>query len=188
MSPDEQEDEPLPLEIRNKIVEHFISQRENLGARIDAKTESGAKVAAQLDRTLVTLSGGALIFSMTFIDKIAPARLEPWLLFAAWLAFGLSMVAVMLAMRGTQQLITEAIRQLSGLFTDLQKAETEALKTGRVSNVVPSPIVESHGVAFFNATGIIAFGVGLILLTIFVGHNIRHAPPPEPRSECHSIA
>jgi hypothetical protein len=72
-------DSPLDLEVRNQIVEHFIKQRETLGAQIDSKIETGAKVAAQLDRTLISLSGGALIFSMTFVDKIAPAKLALWL-------------------------------------------------------------------------------------------------------------
>jgi hypothetical protein len=36
----------------------------------------GAEVAGTLDKTLVSLSGGALVFSMTFVDRLAPAKLK----------------------------------------------------------------------------------------------------------------
>jgi len=62
-------------EARNEIAAHFVEQKEKLNARIEAKQEVGANVASQLDKTIISLSGGALVFSMTFVDKLAPANL-----------------------------------------------------------------------------------------------------------------
>ncbi len=38
---------------------------------------NGGDIAASLDKTLVSLSAGALVFSMTFVGTLAPERL--WL-------------------------------------------------------------------------------------------------------------
>jgi hypothetical protein len=169
------DESPLPLELRNQIVEHFISQRENLGTRIDSKCEIADKVAAQLDRTLISLSGGALIFSMTFVEKIAPAKLALWLLFASWLGFGTSMLAVMLSMRAQQQFFAREVKKFSQLYSILKDDEKEALKTGLVRNVVPGQIVESRHVAVFNLVALITFGFGVALLGSFVGYNLWKA-------------
>jgi hypothetical protein len=184
MSTELPEKEPsLPLEVRNQIVEHFIEQRVNLGARIDSKQAVGSKIAAQLDRTLISLSGGALLFSMTFVDKIAPAKLQLWLLFAAWVAFVVSMVAVMLAMRAEQRLIHGQIVRASKLYDTLDAQEDEALSTGRAINIVPARVAVSKGVGVLNLVAMIAFGLGVALLGTFVGYNVWKAPTSVPTQE-----
>lgn len=178
----------VPLEIRNQIVEHFINQREILGKRIDSKTEMGYKVAAQLDGTLITLSGGALIFSMTFVEKIAPAKQALWLLFAAWIAFGTSMIVVMLSMWTHQQFVQREILKSSQLYTLLNQREEEALQTGRVTNVVPGPVKASKQVGVLNWIAVVSFGFGMILLGAFVGYNLYHAPKSARWEQSRSFA
>jgi hypothetical protein len=186
--PTPESNSPETAEMHNKVVRHYNEQRRYLGERIDELTETGATVAGQLDRTLISLSGGALIFSMTFVDKIAPARLAPWLLFAAWCAFGLCMLSVMFSMQSNQRAATKAIENLSTVFSDLDKAEIEAFKTGRLVNVAPGPAIQSKITGVFNVAGMLAFIVGLTMLGLFIVYNIRHAPPPRDVHECRTPA
>jgi hypothetical protein len=48
--------------------------RRDLAGMINDTVQKGAEVSAALDKTLVSLSGGALVLSMTFIDKLAPGK------------------------------------------------------------------------------------------------------------------
>src|SRR4051812_5677637 len=125
IAPDDPEASELPIDARNDIIQHYAEQREKLGQRIDSKLAAGGIVAAQVDRTLITLAGGALIFSMTFVDKIAPAKLALWVLFAAWLAFGFSMVIVMFAMRGHQRFLEKVVLEHSKLYKVLNEREND---------------------------------------------------------------
>jgi hypothetical protein len=62
-----------PHDRRNRIDQDRLYLVERLVANI----RYCAEVATSIDKTLVSLSGGALVLSMTFVDRFAPAKL--WL-------------------------------------------------------------------------------------------------------------
>jgi hypothetical protein len=57
----------------------------------------------------MSISGGALLFSMKFVGVLAPKLLLP-VLFLSWAAFGASIVCVILAMRAEQNAIIAAVK------------------------------------------------------------------------------
>jgi hypothetical protein len=172
--PSDLDDPELPNDERNEIVEHYAEQREKLGQRIDSKLAAGGIVAAQVDRTLITLAGGALIFSMTFVDKVAPAKLALWVLFAAWVSFGFSMVIVMFAMRGHQRFLEKVVLEHSKLYDVLREREKEALKSGRLYSISPAPVRQSRSVGILNLLAVISLALGMTLLVGFVAYNVWH--------------
>ena len=158
----------------------FSEHREKLIRRLDEKVELGFKVASELDRTLVSLSGGALVFSMTFVDKLAPAKLLLPVLFGAWAAFAASMGAVIFAMRGAQNHISQEIAKFTTHFSELDQAEKAARTQPQIPRqtvrVIPS-VSKSTSVGWLNVGALVAFVIGVTLLGIFVGFNLWNTPP-----------
>jgi predicted transcriptional regulator len=58
----------------------------------------------------MSISGGALLFSMKFVGVLAPTKLLLPVLFLSWAAFGASIVCVILAMRAEQNAIIAAVK------------------------------------------------------------------------------
>jgi hypothetical protein len=60
----------------------FIAARAKLSESIERNVERAGGIAAQLDKTLISLSAGALVFSMTFVGAFAPRKLAlPFVVF-----------------------------------------------------------------------------------------------------------
>jgi hypothetical protein len=49
------------------------------------------------DQALITVSGGALVLSITFIDSIAPTPEHVWLLYPAWIGLGVALISTLLS-------------------------------------------------------------------------------------------
>jgi len=66
------------------------------------------------DKAVMTLSGGALAVSITFIHDIAPSPRSETLCFlaAAWSCFGLSISSILISKLTSQWALREAIRQV----------------------------------------------------------------------------
>jgi hypothetical protein len=78
--------------------EHSQIRRE-LKARFDFLLEKGFEQAYQLDKSLLTLSAGALLLSVTFIGTLSKTKHCLSLLFGAWACFVVSILAVLFAMQ-----------------------------------------------------------------------------------------
>jgi hypothetical protein len=154
---------------------------QDLIERTERHLEHGGRVAADLDKTLISLSAGALVFSMTFANSLAPAKHVLWVLFSAWLAFATTMLSVILGLRRVQAAIVktifnlqragEAIEQNKPLHS-FMKVPMKPLKT----KVTPVPSVD-----WLNSLAIAAFVVGIVLLGIFVGLNLWLGPLSPPQ-------
>lgn len=90
-----------------KIPEHLADYRKVL-------VTADQKAQEDLDKAILSLSGGGLGVSMVFIKDIvgtAPIDL-PWLLMAAWIAWGLSVVAVLASYHLSIRAIHNGIAQI----------------------------------------------------------------------------
>lgn len=87
----------------DKEREEYLQERRLL---IDLKTDS----ERTLDRTILTLSGGALALSITFVNQIAPQPILVGLLLAAWLFFTLSLLLTLLSFWFSQRAIERALQ------------------------------------------------------------------------------
>jgi hypothetical protein len=107
------------------------------------------------DKTVITLSGGALGVSFAFVDKfLTPGKISaPNLLFCAWFFWITSLTAVLVSYYFSHLALRHAI-------VEVDKGEPEKIHSKFNSMT-----------KFCNAIGGIAFIVGLIMMAIFVVKN-----------------
>jgi hypothetical protein len=76
--------------------------------------EFHAKQSDAFDKAVLTLSGGALGVSMTFIHQIvqSPSVGSLWILGMAWSAFACSILAILISLLTGQWAINKAIQQI----------------------------------------------------------------------------
>lgn len=117
-----------------------------------------SQMQSAYDKAVMTLSGGALAVSMTFVKDIADkaALRNTGCLLTAWIMWGLS-VAVTLASFYTSSLaLRKAIRQ-----TDEKDIYTQAV--GGVCNRATAVLNPLAGFLFF---------LGVVAIVVFVGGNV----------------
>jgi hypothetical protein len=146
-----------------------------LGEGIQRNMERAGRVAAQLDKTLISLSAGALIFSMTFVGTFAPAKLLLPLLFLAWGAFASCLTFVIFAMRAEQNHIRKKTHSFDTLLKQLDEDEP-LLSATKLSVKLTYTVSSALAVRVLNKCAIGAFMIGVILLGSFVGYNLWHSP------------
>jgi hypothetical protein len=79
------------------------------------------KSSQAYDKAVMTLSGGALGLSLTFVKEIAPNPLTctKWMLAAAWASLTVSLTSILISMLTSQWALRKAIRQVdAGLEPD----------------------------------------------------------------------
>ena len=143
-------------ETDNTKYKAYLDQRQAL---IDIEVDASNR----LDRGILTLAGGALGLSITYIEKIAPnpSPSSLWLLGLSWLLL-LATLLVSLASHLTSQ--SAMRRQRDILDLDLEKDElTEDEKKN----------VWSTATHWLNISSIVTFSLGVILLCVFTLCNLR---------------
>jgi hypothetical protein len=146
----------------------YDEAKRELFEAISKNIQRGSDVAAGLDKTLISLSGGALVFSMTFVNTLAPSKLALPALFGAWVAFSTSIVAVLYSMRSLQSGLLKTFDEIMNRINALEEAERE----GASQISIPTKSIRYANVEFLNRAGIGAFIVGILLLGFFVAYNI----------------
>ena len=112
--------------------DNFKDAQKRFVEHLENRIQQGGRVAADLDKTLISLSAGALVFSMTFVNTLAPHKLWLPVLFGAWVAFALSVVFVILAMRAEQKMLNGVILHIAQHCSTLEKSE-EFIRTFHIS-------------------------------------------------------
>ena len=140
--------------------------RREIADRIFRIIQYGAEISAALDKIIVGLSGGALVFSMTFVDRLAPAKLWLPVLFLSWIFFAASIVGVAFGLRRLQRSLSAELDELDTLAKKADqlfaKGELMTMGTG----------TKSAGIHFWNALSIWSFLLGIISLGAFVARNL----------------
>jgi hypothetical protein len=143
-------------------------------AKLDRITELGEHVGSAIDKALITLSGGALVFSMTFVERLAPQKLLLPILFASWAFFALAIIAVVIAMRGAQNdLAAQGIRA-SEVLKSIEHIKDSATRVSPTGAVAVNPKVWR-----WNLIALVLFILGVLALSIFVGWNMFKSKPVE---------
>lgn len=134
----------------NQQYRRFLDERQSLN---DARF----KVAETLDKALLTLSGGALGISMTFVKDIAKNPMCKCTLIGSWILFGLTIASILLSLYCCQA----AYKKQREILDDEQigKKNTKNNKWSIVTKVL-----------YFIA--IASFLFGLLLLGIFIVINM----------------
>lgn len=132
--------------------------------------EADFKVAESLDKALLTLSGGALAVSMTFIKDIA--RNPPvwkWSIMCAWILFGLTIAVLLLtfyscrwAYKKQREILDNERRE------SLKKTGCDPKKQNNIQSKNSWSTLTEYG----NFFAIVLFMLGLIFLGIFIWVNM----------------
>ena len=154
--------------------EAFEKTRDALVQEVFRASEAAQTRAYTSAKTILSLSGGALVFSMTFVEKIAPAKQHLWLLFSSWVAFAISMLAVVVAMKRGETSASNRMRSAAKEVQNLDDLKADFLRNGKFAKVDPF-YVTVKGASTCNWTAFVGFAVGIFVLGIFVALNLYSA-------------
>lgn len=120
--------------------------------------ETEQKAQAAFDKTLLSLSGGALGVSFAFVRQFVGEGVasKPDFLFAAWICWIASLAAVLLSHYFSTLAIRKAIKQVD---------------VGSIAVQRPGGHFDT-AVAAFNGAGGLLFIAGLVLIAFFVRANL----------------
>lgn len=133
--------------------------------------QSASAAGANLDKVLLSLSGGALVLSMTFVEQFAPSKLLLPVLFLSWLAFGASLVSVVFAMRADQNAANRMTMDISKILADIEN-KSAAVIAAKYSVRFSRDVSLTTSVRYLNTCAISTFSLGMLLLGVFVGYNL----------------
>lgn len=126
-----------------------------------ALIKAGKDSIYQFDKTILTLSAGALGISIAFIDKIAPNP-KPWslwLLYICWIVICISMVSTLISFITSSKAHSRQIEILEQVYFD----------KGNIEKIQNKPDVWTSR---FNISSIICFVFGIAMLIAFSISNI----------------
>lgn len=117
------------------------------------------KAQEDFDKTVLSLSGGALGISFAFVTDVAgkPPFISPRLLFLAWVCWGMSVFSVLFSYFASHLALRRSIRQV----------DTGQIYIGRVGGIY------DLATAILNALGALLFFTGVILIVVFVYLNLE---------------
>lgn len=132
------------------------------------------KSQEDFDKTVLSLSGGALGISFIFLkDVIGPNPIfEPGLLFAAWVAWGCSTFCVLASYYASHLALRETINQI-----DKKTIRNE--RPGGAYSLVT---------AFLNAAGAVLFLIGVLSITLFANANLKSKGVPDVKPQTTAAA
>ena len=112
----------------------------------------------ELDKTIITLSGGAFAVTFAFIDNFIEG--EPvlvWVLISCWILWGISILLSLSSYYFSTLAFRKAIEEI-----DEEKDFDEIDPGGYYATILK----------FLNPAALASFALGLILIAIFVNKNI----------------
>jgi hypothetical protein len=157
--------------------ENIACTRRELIEKLELLLQKGFEQAYQIDKSLLTLSAGALLLSVTFVGTLSEAKHCVGLLFVAWGCFILSIMAVIFAMQKAHSRSHADAVETAG---NLERFSQMALGEAAIQRATFS--VETHKpVAWLNGIAIFGFVCGVVFLCWFVGINLLADQAPVPR-------
>lgn len=132
---------------------------------------AGHRDAAQsFDKAMLTLSGGALALSLTFIHDIAPQPVaEGWLL-AAWVLFGLALVTTSSSFLASQYAMRRELARLDADYIANTTNIDEAARR-KASLIAGQKNHLDVITTILNISSLVSFGLGAVCLGWFVWMN-----------------
>ena len=145
--------------------------RQQAAEELTRALRTNEAAAASLDKVLISLSGGALVLSMTFVGQLAPSKLLLPVLFLSWLAFATSLVSVVFAMRVAHNEADRLTMNLSKILEDIEDMSPVVIAS-KYTVRLSRDVFFIKSVKRLNLCAISAFSVGILLLGLFVGYNL----------------
>ena len=132
--------------------ERWLSEEDYTRYR-EALQKSEQEMSDEFDKVMISLAGGALAISITFINQIAPDPKSFWLCISAWIGFTLALLCTLLSLGTSREAMTRQVKDLDRVFADGGKFKKNSWDTGTV---------------ILNNAAISSFIVGVAFLIFFV--------------------
>lgn len=132
----------------------------------DKLSAEGLKSAADMTKQIVTLSTGVITITVTFLEKItqvtAPSgnRTVPWTLFAAWVGFGIAILAAVVTLGAITGSLDAIDRKLNGYDTSSEQERAAAALSASANVRIPAQVMSG----FFLLGMILTIATGFLLL------------------------
>lgn len=123
--------------------------------------EGERKIAISFDKAIMTLSGGAIALSMTFLDKIAPESKDIYLLISAWISFAFSLSSILFSMILSIEAYKYEIDRVDKAYSDNKNPPSSEKNKFTIST------------DFCNKLSLFTLILGIILLSIFSYVNLK---------------
>jgi hypothetical protein len=149
----------------------FEKTKERVSQNLEELTIQADEKAFRLDRTLLTLSGGALALSITLITRANPPKTYLCVLFLSWIALAASIVAVVLALRKSQSEAESNVRLVASVYNQL-KQNRQKILIGEIKYEENRETLQIKGMPAINSVALWGFVVGIILLGLFAALNL----------------
>jgi heme A synthase len=87
----------------------------------DKLSSEGLKAAADTTKQIITLATGVIALTVTFLEKIvqpqsgSAGRIVPWTMFAAWVLFGLAILAAVITLGAVTGTLDAIDRKMNGI-------------------------------------------------------------------------
>jgi hypothetical protein len=142
-------------------------------ARRNSLNDLAFKTSERYDQWVLTLSGGALAISLTFIEKIAPdpARSTLILLGLSWLAYICAVLAGFAAIFFSREAIYKQLEIDDAVYEQFRKTSTEDKLEGEV--LCEAVNLHIRTLKILNRTSISCLILGTLLMCCFALSNIR---------------
>jgi uncharacterized membrane protein YjfL (UPF0719 family) len=162
-----------PEENDDKAVDYAIAHRSETRREILTHLHTllakCLQQSQEIDRSLLTLSGGALLLSITFIGTLSQPRQMTGLLFVAWGCFIAAIVAVIFAMKKAY----ETSHATAANTADNLERYSQMDVVTAYGHRATFPVGQDRGVAWLNQIAIWGFVAGVVSLCAFVGLNLK---------------
>ncbi len=138
-----------------KEYERYLQER-------NALEDARYKTADNYDKAILTLTGGALAISMTFIADIAKVPTNKFFLISAWFFFGVSLITHLINYRICMFAHNRALKELD---------KEQELKFNNEEYIASKDIWPTV-TELLNYANLVLFLIGIIFLGIFVFLNM----------------
>ena len=115
-------------------------------------------VAGRFDKSILTLSGGALLLSMTFVKDIASKPHNTWTLFISWLLLAIAISSMLVSLLTSQS----ALRCQRDLLDETLERQPQGSSNNRLG-------AATHRL---NIASIVVFIAALSFLSVFIYVNM----------------
>jgi hypothetical protein len=155
----------------------YMAERQNL-------SDLAFKTSERYDHWVITLAGGALAVSLTFLEKIAPHPLRITLIFLgiSWFAFIAAVLAGFCAIHYSRKALYRAVEIADAKYNAFVSTSSEQNPGGDVAPTLENQFKKTT--ECLNKTSLGCLIIGTLLMCIFAMINMTSVPAPS--SDDHS--
>lgn len=134
---------------------------------------SGIELSNSLNKTIITLSSGAIFLSMTFISEVVKTEkfIHPILLYLSWITFSSAIIFILLGFSFSKKVMHHTAASLNEMFA-LQMNFEPVVSNMQTESGLKANKMAKYG-AYSGSASILSFIIATILLLTFSFLNVN---------------